>query len=75
MKLGNGLWLRLLRFHKSQLTNQSFPKAMAGPVAQRAQTPNEDTSLANYWLTILQQADVNTPNFHYSDGEVSELLV
>lgn len=48
---------------------------MAGSVAQRAQTPNEDTSLANYWLTILQQADVNTPNFRYSDGEVSELLV
>ena len=48
---------------------------MAGPVAQRAQTPNEDTSLANYWLTILQQCGVNTQKFHYSDGEVSELLV
>ena len=36
--------------------------------------PKENTSLANYWLTLLQQAGVETPDFHYSDGEVSEPL-
>jgi len=34
----------------------------------------ENTSLPNYWLTLLQQCGVNTQKFHYSDGEISELL-
>lgn len=60
---------------------QSLPALLTGGGADRIKhgrhiiLPKEDTSLANYWLTLLQQADVNTPNFHYSDGEVSELLV
>ncbi|MEO1831031.1 MAG: hypothetical protein ABGZ08_00755, partial [Akkermansiaceae bacterium] len=59
---------------------QSLPALLTGGGADRIKhgrhiiLPKEDTSLANYWLTLLQQADVNTPNFHYSDGEVSELL-
>ena len=59
---------------------QSLPALLTGGGADRIKhgrhiiLPKEDTSLANYWLTLLQQANVNTPNFHYSDGEVSELL-
>lgn len=59
---------------------QSLPALLTGGGADRIKhgrhipLPKEDTSLANYWLTILQQAGVNTPKFHYSDGEVSELL-
>lgn len=36
--------------------------------------PQKNTSLANYWLTLLHQAGVDTPNFHYSSEIVSELL-
>ena len=59
---------------------QSLPALLSGGGADRIKhgrhvvLPKEDTSLANYWLTLLQQAGVETPKFHYSDGEVSELL-
>lgn len=59
---------------------QSLPAILSGGGAERIKhgrhiiLPKEDTSLANYWLTLLQQAGVETPRFHYSDGEVSELL-
>ena len=59
---------------------QSVPALLSGGGADRIQhgrhlvLPKEDTSLANYWLTLLQQAGVETPSFHYSDGEVTELL-
>ena len=59
---------------------QSMPALLSGGGADRIrhgrhiQLPKEDTSLANYWLTLLQQAGVETQKFHYSDGEVSELL-
>lgn len=59
---------------------QSLPALLTDGGADRIKhgrhiiLPKEDTSLANYWLTLLQQADVNTQKFHYSDGEVSELL-
>ena len=59
---------------------QSLPALLSGGGAERIKhgrhiiLPQEDTSLANYWLTLLHQAGVDTPNFHYSTGEVSELL-
>ena len=59
---------------------QSCPALLSGGGAPRIKhgrhivLPQEDTSLANYWLTLLQQAGVDTPQFHYSTGEVSELL-
>jgi len=59
---------------------QSIPALLSGGGAERIPhgrhliLPKEDTSLANYWLTLLQQAGVETPRFHYSTGEVSELL-
>ena len=58
----------------------SLPALLSGGGADRIRhgrhivLPKENTSLANYWLTLLQQAGVDTPKFHYSDGEISELL-
>jgi hypothetical protein len=58
----------------------SLPALLSGGGAPRIKhgrhlvLPKEDTSLANYWLTLLQQAGVETPSFHYSSGEVTELL-
>ena len=60
---------------------QSCPALLSGGGAERIKhgrhivLPQEDTLLANYWLTLLQQAGVDTPKFHYSSGEVTELLV
>jgi hypothetical protein len=59
---------------------QSCPALLSGGGAERIKhgrhivLPQEDTSLANYWLTLLQQAGVDTPKFNYSSGEVTELL-
>ena len=59
---------------------QSCPALLSGGGAERIQhgrhivLPHKDTSLANYWLTLLQQAGVQTPEFHYSTDIVSELL-
>jgi len=59
---------------------QSLPALLSGGGAERIKhgrhivLPKEDTSLANYWLTLLQQAGVEAPKFHYSTGVVSELL-
>ena len=36
--------------------------------------PQEDTPLANYWLTLLQQAGVSAEYFSHSTGIVPELL-
>ena len=36
--------------------------------------PKEDTPLANYWLTLMQQAGVETESFSHSTGIVPELL-
>ena len=36
--------------------------------------PQEDTPLANYWLTLLQQAGVQIENFSHSTGILPELL-
>ena len=36
--------------------------------------PDEDTPLANYWLTLMQQAGVPIDNFSHSTGIVPELL-
>ena len=36
--------------------------------------PNEDTPLANYWLTLMQQSGVPIDNFSHSTGIVPELL-
>jgi len=36
--------------------------------------PQEDTPLANYWLTLLQQAGVSAESFSHSTGIVPELL-
>jgi hypothetical protein len=60
---------------------KSLPAFLSGGGADRIKhgrhiiLPEEDTSLANYWLTLLQQAGVETPKLHYSSGIVSELLV
>ncbi len=36
--------------------------------------PEEDTPLANYWLTLMKQADVPVETFSHSTGIVPELL-
>ncbi len=36
--------------------------------------PEKDTPLANYWLTLMQQAGVDLDNFSHSTGIVPELL-
>jgi len=36
--------------------------------------PEEDTPLANYWLTLMQQAGLETDKFSHSTGIVPELL-
>ncbi|MGB0143317.1 MAG: DUF1552 domain-containing protein [Akkermansiaceae bacterium] len=59
---------------------QSLPALLSGGAADRIKhgkhivLPKENTSLANYWLTLLQQVGVELPQFAYSDGVVSELL-
>ena len=59
---------------------QSLPALLSGGGAGRIRhgrhvvLPKENTSLANYWLTLLQQAGVETPRFHYGTEVVSELL-
>lgn len=37
--------------------------------------PEEDTPLANYWLTIMQEAGLNIDSFSHSTGTIPELLV
>lgn len=59
---------------------QSLPALLSGGGAEHIKhgrhivLPKENTSLANYWLTLLQQAGVQTQKFNYSTGVVSELL-
>lgn len=59
---------------------RSLPALLSGGGADRVKhgrhivLPKEDTSLANYWLTLLQQAGVEVPEFSYSTGIVSELF-
>ncbi|MDA7888423.1 DUF1552 domain-containing protein [Akkermansiaceae bacterium] len=36
--------------------------------------PKQDTPLANYWLTLMQQADINVDAFSHSTGILPELL-
>ena len=36
--------------------------------------PKEDTPLANYWLTLMQQAGIETDRFSHSTGILPELL-
>lgn len=36
--------------------------------------PEEDTPLANYWLTLMQQGGVETDSFSHSTGPLAELL-
>lgn len=36
--------------------------------------PKQDTPLANYWLTIMQQAGVDVQKFSHSNGIIPELL-
>ena len=37
--------------------------------------PKKDTPLANYWLTLMQQAGVSAEAFSHSTGNLPELLV
>lgn len=37
--------------------------------------PEKNTPLANYWLTLMQQADVDIQTFSHSTGNIPELLV
>ena len=36
--------------------------------------PDQDTPLANYWLTLTQQAGVDLERFSHSTGTLDELL-
>ena len=36
--------------------------------------PKEDTPLANYWLTLMQQTGINIDSFSHSTGIIPELL-
>ena len=36
--------------------------------------PKEDTPLANYWLTLMQQGGIETEQFSHSTGIIPELL-
>ena len=36
--------------------------------------PKEDTPLANYWLTLMQQGGIKTEQFSHSTGIIPELL-
>jgi hypothetical protein len=36
--------------------------------------PEEDTPLANYWLTLMQQAGADVQTFSHSTGTIPEML-
>lgn len=36
--------------------------------------PERDTPLANYWLTLMQEADINIDSFSHSTGNLPEIL-
>ena len=74
---------RILAFSSSLRTGhglQGCPALLSGGGAPRIKhgrhiiLPKANTSLANYWLTLLQESGVQTPNFNYSSRIVSELL-
>ena len=43
------------------------------PLGRHIALPEEDTPLANYWLTLMQQAGLELDQFSHSTGTVSEL--
>ena len=59
---------------------KNVPAILSGGGAKRIQhgrhimLPDEDTPLANYWLTLMQQAGVPIDSFSHSTGIVPELL-
>lgn len=59
---------------------KNVPALLSGGAAKSIQhgrhimLPDEDTPLANYWLTLMQQAGVPIDSFSHSTGIVPELL-
>ena len=60
---------------------RNLPAIIAGGGAERMRRgehiilPEQDTLLANYWLTIMQEAGLNIDSFSHSTGNIPELLV
>lgn len=59
---------------------QNLPAILSGGGARGIQhgrhllLPEEDTPLANYWLTLMHQADVPIDSFSHSTGTIPELI-
>jgi len=59
---------------------KNLPAIISGGAAksiklgQHIVLPKENTPLANYWLTLMQQADVPVETFSHSDNVVPELI-
>ena len=59
---------------------RNLPAIIAGGGAERMRRgehiilPEQDTPLANYWLTIMQEAGLNIDSFSHSTGNIPELL-
>ena len=59
---------------------KNLPAILSGGAAQKIKhgrhivLPEEDTPLANYWLTLMQQAGLEIDSFSHSTGIIPELL-
>ena len=59
---------------------KNLPAILSGGAAkdikrgQHIILPKEDTPLANYWLTLMQQADVPIESFSHSTGTIPEMV-
>ena len=66
---------------RSGHTLKNVPAIFAGGGGEKLRTgehiilPEEDTPLANYWLTLMQQVGVPAEQFSHSTGTLGELLV
>jgi hypothetical protein len=66
---------------RSGHTLKNVPAIFAGGGGEKLRTgehiilPEEDTPLANYWLTLMQQVGVPVEQFSHSTGTVGEMLV
>lgn len=59
---------------------KNLPAIVSGGAAKKIQhgrhivLPKQNTPLANYWLTLMQQADIPVETFSHSTGTIPELL-
>jgi len=59
---------------------KNVPAIVTGGAAEKIKhgrnivLPEQDTPLANYWLTLMQQADIKVDSFSHSTGIIPELL-